>query len=256
MSLRRELMNYVGTAAIGGIIGYYAGAKRLLGLQKPVTQPPRPEDEDNNGRNSPEEQPAVLTESFEAYTTGSFPTNWSITQGNQGGTEIVSQNDVSPDPVDGTQMMSISWGEDSGEDTTVSGWPTDTGESYKPNNIKFSVYAPLEQDTNAWHFEANSPDDERVLFIIGGNEEKRFRFGSGEREWITIRDTYWSEGWHEVEFSNIDWETNQADISFDAETVQENVSFIDSEISKLEFRTRDFDRMDMLVDNIVVTLGD
>ena len=33
MSLRREFMSYVGTGAIGGMAGYYAGAQGLLGIQ-------------------------------------------------------------------------------------------------------------------------------------------------------------------------------------------------------------------------------
>ena len=36
MSTRREIMNYIGTAAIGGIVGYYARAKGLLGLKPEV----------------------------------------------------------------------------------------------------------------------------------------------------------------------------------------------------------------------------
>jgi hypothetical protein len=34
MALRREILSYVGTGAIGGIIGYYARARGLLGLQQ------------------------------------------------------------------------------------------------------------------------------------------------------------------------------------------------------------------------------
>lgn len=33
MTARREFMNYVGTGAIGAIIGFYAGARELLGIQ-------------------------------------------------------------------------------------------------------------------------------------------------------------------------------------------------------------------------------
>jgi hypothetical protein len=33
MALRREIMSYIGTGAIGGIIGYYVGVKKLLGIQ-------------------------------------------------------------------------------------------------------------------------------------------------------------------------------------------------------------------------------
>ena len=33
MSQRREFMNYIGTGAIGGMVGYYVGAQGLLGIQ-------------------------------------------------------------------------------------------------------------------------------------------------------------------------------------------------------------------------------
>lgn len=46
MALRRELMSYVGTGAIGGIVGYYAGVKGLLGLQSEKVV--RPATEDNS----------------------------------------------------------------------------------------------------------------------------------------------------------------------------------------------------------------
>jgi hypothetical protein len=45
MALRREILSYVGTGAIGGIIGYYARARGLLGLQQePRSAESRPEE--------------------------------------------------------------------------------------------------------------------------------------------------------------------------------------------------------------------
>jgi len=61
MSLRREFLSYVGTGAIGGIIGYYAGAKELLGLQSssvdtatsPPTETPTPTARKANSSETP-----------------------------------------------------------------------------------------------------------------------------------------------------------------------------------------------------------
>lgn len=38
MSTRREVMSYIGAGAIGGIIGFYAGAQELLGIQSEETE--------------------------------------------------------------------------------------------------------------------------------------------------------------------------------------------------------------------------
>lgn len=46
MALRRELMSYLGTGAIGGMIGYYAGAQGLLGIQSQEVVRDSPENED------------------------------------------------------------------------------------------------------------------------------------------------------------------------------------------------------------------
>lgn len=70
MALRRELMNYLGTGAIGGIIGYYVGAQGLLGIQskEEVRTPPEdedqpPEDEDTSADSEPE---TVVIDNFES----------------------------------------------------------------------------------------------------------------------------------------------------------------------------------------------
>lgn len=55
MALRREVMNYVGTGAIGGMIGYYVGAQGLLGIQsqKVVTSSSKDEEQPPENENQP-----------------------------------------------------------------------------------------------------------------------------------------------------------------------------------------------------------
>lgn len=214
------------------------------------------EDDETEDESSNEKQSNTLNESFENYPTGTLPTNWSITQGNQAGTEVVSESSVQPNAVAGNQMLAVSWNDDRGKDNTVSGWPTDSQGSHKPSEISFSLYDKVERTSNAWHFEASSSADGRVLYIIGGNEERRFRFGTGDQEWFTVRDTYWSQGWHKVEFLNIDWQNKTTNIAIDGVTVQDNVSFVGPSISTVEFRARGFNQQDLLIDDIEITLSE
>lgn len=57
MALRRELMNYIGTGAIGGIVGYYVGARGLLGIQsnEVVRTPPEDEEQAPEDQDTPED---------------------------------------------------------------------------------------------------------------------------------------------------------------------------------------------------------
>ena len=74
MSLRREFMNYVGTGAIGGIIGYYVGAQGLLGIQSDssATDSQNADFSNENERNSEEldDSQTGNTFSLEMYADG------------------------------------------------------------------------------------------------------------------------------------------------------------------------------------------
>ena len=54
MSKRREFMNYIGTGAIGGMVGYYVGAQGLLGIQSDEnpTESQNPDVSNGNERDS------------------------------------------------------------------------------------------------------------------------------------------------------------------------------------------------------------
>lgn len=75
MSLRREFMNYVGTGAIGGIIGYYVGAKGLLGIQS--------EDvvrtvQDNEDQSSAESEQETFSEDFDYQSSELTEQGWDV----------------------------------------------------------------------------------------------------------------------------------------------------------------------------------
>lgn len=54
MATRRRLMEYIGTGAIGGIVGYYVGAQELLGIQSEAEA--NEFDSDQRSSNQPTEQ--------------------------------------------------------------------------------------------------------------------------------------------------------------------------------------------------------
>jgi hypothetical protein len=85
MTDRRDFMGYIGTSAIGSMVGYYVGAQELLGIQSetetppPETETPPPETETP----PPETEtppPETASDSFEdAFTTretGYDPNQW------------------------------------------------------------------------------------------------------------------------------------------------------------------------------------
>lgn len=95
MALRREIMNYLGTGAIGGIVGYYVGAQGLLGIQSEevVRRPPEDEDqppEDEDGSDDSDME-TVVTERFE----DSDLTQWNGIESAETTTQTVFEGDKS-----------------------------------------------------------------------------------------------------------------------------------------------------------------
>jgi len=122
MALRREILSYVGTGAIGGIIGYYARARGLLGLQQeprsvesgpeesasptaeaitdpPETESPPPETE------SPPESPTetspadvLFQDQFKTLDTGYDPDKWTTKRANRGTLTQTERNSLLVSP--------------------------------------------------------------------------------------------------------------------------------------------------------------
>jgi hypothetical protein len=110
MALRREILSYIGTGAIGGMIGYYAGVKELLGIQ----QESRPRQPGKQGSTSP--TPEVITDPPE--------------------TPPPETTEPTATPRTTTEMLSVPFTEDfSGG---INGWETGlryrTGEEREPDN--------------------------------------------------------------------------------------------------------------------------
>lgn len=93
MALRREIMNYVGTGAIGGIIGYYARAQGLLGIkpeggdqtdqstEEDVGEDESSEQQDTEDSEDTEESSLLLRSSLNTSTVtneASTASDWSL----------------------------------------------------------------------------------------------------------------------------------------------------------------------------------
>jgi hypothetical protein len=57
MSVRREFLSYIGTGAIGSIVGYYIGAQELLGIQSDQIARRNPEEPAEEPTEEPAEEP-------------------------------------------------------------------------------------------------------------------------------------------------------------------------------------------------------
>lgn len=91
MDSRRDFMNYVGTGAVGGMVGYYVGAKELLGIQSVSTQQMTSPEETEPGEG--EEGGTTESEGLDAgetgenalfrddFTDGTFEDRWSFAEG-------------------------------------------------------------------------------------------------------------------------------------------------------------------------------
>jgi hypothetical protein len=62
MALRREILSYVGTGAIGSMVGYYVGVKRLLGLQSEQARANRGEPAETETPTATETETPTATE--------------------------------------------------------------------------------------------------------------------------------------------------------------------------------------------------
>lgn len=92
MTLRREIISYLGMGAIGGVVGYYAGVKELLGIQsqeaESVDNGPPAETEAESGSkmetDTADQSGTVANRrfSFEEATAGTdqLPSPWTVIQ--------------------------------------------------------------------------------------------------------------------------------------------------------------------------------
>jgi hypothetical protein len=98
MTDRRDLMNYIGTGAIGGIIGYYVGAQKLLGIQsdgdETVSNTQEPTEEATEDSSRTESQGEIQSNDDETVSNSQEPTEDSSETESQG-EFLVTQGSIS-----------------------------------------------------------------------------------------------------------------------------------------------------------------
>lgn len=110
MTDRRDFMSYLGAGAVGGMVGFYAGAQKLLGIQSSPEQPVG--DLDSQTRSptrSPTEEPTPTEEPVESpietssadvlfrddFDDGGFGSRWSYIEGKRDSdSEVVETDDI------------------------------------------------------------------------------------------------------------------------------------------------------------------
>lgn len=217
MVLRREILSYIGTGAIGAMIGYYAGVKELLGIQ----QEPRPRQSEEQGSTSP--TPEVITDPPETpppETETPPPENpgtetvvvddfenteqlgWSINQGGR------SRLEFSEDSAEGDYSLYFRDRENNS---------TNISRSLDDNQMsKFSFWYKYRSNNNnnfRMFLEDNSGD--RVVVFQEANNA--IRYWDPQKEGEFIKNTEIAQAnqdiWYQVVADKIDFSSNTISIS-------------------------------------------
>jgi hypothetical protein len=156
-------MNYVGTGAIGGIIGYYVGAQGLLGIQSEevVRDPEEDEDQPSDDEDQTADSVLPLEATFEDGTIEPFvelnDSGWTATSSiSQQGDYSIGVDNQSPADDDPDLRWSMP-------------------EQVRPNNVTFHFYEYEDQQSGS-------------LFLLDKNDDIITGAGTSNPEW-TIRDS-------------------------------------------------------------------
>ncbi|MFB6143082.1 MAG: hypothetical protein ABEJ30_07035 [Halorientalis sp.] len=196
----------------------------------------------------------VFSEGFESYQVNALPTNWRIQTGGKGGiTGVVPESEIAPSAVSGSKVLALSWGDDDGEDTAIIGPVNPAAEtSYTPSALSIRVYDPRQSSNDNWEVRFYNADMKRVFGFFGNARDKEL-VATNRDGWQSRTDTYWSAGWHEIRFADIDWQRGTTNVIVDGETHFEQSSFKGSNISQIQLHARNYDDTDFLVDSIRAT---
>jgi len=172
VTLRRDILSYVGTGAIGGIVGYYVGVKELLGIQSASTDvEPSGEETEETATPAPQrgtdgqpsgESPADLlstpfTETFESGLNG-----WTIDHRYRTDPAEAPSNPSAgegsySEKYDGSARLHVAGGPSTlgvgrqttglAAGTTLSATVAVEGASSEPGNVSVAVFAPDGDDS-------------------------------------------------------------------------------------------------------------
>ena len=238
MALRRELMSYLGTGAIGGIIGYYARAQGLLGIKSAEGTRTPPEDEDQSPENPDTE--TVVIDDFES---GSLSSSWidafdtSNVGADSGRSNFTVQSSTAPEGQYGLTGDASAFSEGGSsitrddftieENATISFY-LKLGEMFtgagRPNSITLGTYGSsdsLEEDGNK---------EENQVVYISQQSDKAIEPTISDESLSSVRL---------VELKDVSFEDQQiGEVIIGSETAATNVAFVsDSEIESIDWIT-------------------
>jgi hypothetical protein len=225
MALRREIMNYVGTGAIGGIVGYYVGAQGLLGIQsEEVARPPQEEDQSSQDDDqSPENEDSTVT-IFDDFEDGDLDNpQWEAVGAGPAGLAEQNEIGVANDGYQSQHSLYLDQGgsfsnfkaeatlEQRTSPSEISFWLKPTGaDQYTKNRLEL-----FDGDTIGIQFSNHIEDD--VIY---------FRSGEGSEQ---IRDTAISpnvDQFVEINMRQIGWNGGTiGEVRIDGEAVSTDVPF-------------------------------
>lgn len=212
MSARREVMNYIGTGAIGAIIGFYVGAKELLGIQSEETVPP-PSGNTPTDPNTLEPSSENIFDDFEDSQLG-----WTVTDGDQSALTFVSES------VHGSQSLYF---ENAPQQIKLE---KQFNQPVKPGEFSLWFKYRSQRDNNFRYYLRDQ--NENVLIEIREFSQTvhyKNRGGSGVTS-EPIANVNMDE-WYQVNFSNIDFESQTLDIA-----VTDRSDAVVNSVTNIDFR--------------------
>jgi len=231
MTLRRELMNYVGTGAIGGIVGYYAGAKGLLGLQSDKVVRPATED-DSTEEDTTENSEQTGLDVYDDFENGNLnDPSWRAIGHGPAGLREPNEIGIANEGHDSQHSLYLDQGgsySNFGAETTINPaispekisfrFEPTSSDQYTKNRFTFS-----NGDTVGIQFNNHIEDD--IVYLYDQNGETQ------------VRDTAVNPDigqFVQVRLENIDWSAaNIGEVHLDGDLIAEDMPFV-NEISEFD----------------------
>lgn len=209
MALRREIISYLGTGAIGGIIGYYTGAQHLLGIQSEevVTV----SDSEEPTAESMEEPPENTLTETQTPTQPSGKNVFDDFEDQELGWEIISGNSstftYSPDSIN--QSQSLYFERSSSNENGIIAKSLPSGVT--PTSISY-WFKYESQNDNQFNLKFLSSDENQIIeireFFQAVHYKNSFEQGVTAEQVADIT----VNSWYRVTLQNINYENSELDI--------------------------------------------
>jgi hypothetical protein len=188
-------MNYIGTGAIGGIVEYYVGAQKLLGVQSEEVV--RPSTEDTPTENTPTENINTDSDVFEDFEDSQL--DWQITDGERSNLTFTDES------AQGSQALYL---EDSSNRVIIR---KGLEEVNQPQFLSYWFKYRSQRDNN-FRVSPFGGNDQKLIEIREFGQTVHYKNAGGSG--VTSRPiaNINQDVWYRVELSNIDFESETLDI--------------------------------------------